>query len=78
MVVGHTCQIALEDDGMLDVWICNPKDVSVGLGTEAVRNRLSPFQSCGSATVCELTGEGYARGRVEVLVSQFQNQSPPR
>jgi hypothetical protein len=68
MVVGHKCQIALEEDDLIDVWIHNTKDISAGLGAWAVRNRLNLFISESTDTLVELNGEGYARGRVKDII----------
>jgi hypothetical protein len=32
-IIGKWCRITLEDNGVFDVWICNTKDISAGLGT---------------------------------------------
>ncbi len=67
-IIGKWCRITLEDNGVFDVWICNTKDISAGLGTRAVRNRLLPFQDRTGTKVVELTGEGYARVRRKEII----------
>ena len=44
-VVGKWCYVALMENGWIDVWICNPKDLTNGLGQRKVNNidsRLNP------------------------------------
>ena len=58
MVVGKYCRIGIDEDGQIDVWICNHRDLGKGLGTELLRNRLSAIFGCTGTPYTELNGEG--------------------
>jgi len=60
-VIGKTCIINLEPNGIIDVWICNPKNMYAGLGQKAVRNRLQAFAGYTTSAVSELDGEAWIK-----------------
>ena len=63
VVVGKTARITVDDNGEIDVFVCNHADLSKGLGTLALRNRLEALKSPSARMAVELNGEGYIKTR---------------
>ena len=61
LVTGKFCRIGIDEDGQIDLWICNHKDIAKGLGTKKLRNILSTLKSLTTAVVHELTGEAWVK-----------------
>ena len=62
VIVGKFCIIAVEDS-LIEIWLCNTKDIAEGLGTRSIKNRLDALKSPSTTLVRELTGEGLVRTR---------------
>ena len=62
-VIGKYCIVNLEPDDIIDVWLCNPKDMYAGLGQRAVRNRLQAFSGYSTSAVSELDGEAWVQDK---------------
>ncbi len=62
VIQGKYCIIAVEDN-LIDIWLCNPQNISQGLGTRSIKNRLDALKSPSTTLVRELTGEGIVRTR---------------
>jgi len=67
-VIGNTCIVNLEPDGVIDVWICNPEDMYAGLGQKAVKHRRRAFESYDTSAVIKLDGEAWVKTRDKNLV----------
>ena len=63
MVVGKTCRNSVDDDGQIDIFICNHDNLYEGLGTRALRTRLDAVKTPAARLVVELNGEGYIKTR---------------
>jgi hypothetical protein len=61
VIRGKCCIAAPEDNGIWDIWICNEKNLAIGLGQKKVRNTIRTFQSPIKVAFRELTGEAYAK-----------------
>ena len=61
LVTGKFCRIGIDEDGQINLWICNHKDIAKGLGTKKLRNILSTLKSLTTAVVHELTGEAWVK-----------------
>ena len=61
LVTGKFCRIGIDEDGLIDLWICNHKDITKGLSTRKLRNILSRIKSLTTATIHELTGEAWVK-----------------
>ena len=61
LITGKFCQIGIDEDGQIDLWICNLKDITKGLGTKKLRNMLSTIKSLTTATIHEITGEAWMK-----------------
>ena len=61
LVTGKFCRIGIDEDGLINLWICNHKDTTKGLGTGKLRNILSTIKSLTTATIHELTGEAWVK-----------------
>jgi len=59
LVTGKFCRIGIDEDGQIDLWICNHKDIAKGLGTKKLRNILSTLKSLTTTAVHELNGEAW-------------------
>lgn len=68
MVVGKTARISVDKTGEIDLFICNHKDMSAGLGARALTNRLQAVQSQINRSVTELNGEAYIKTRDKDVV----------
>lgn len=55
-LVGKYCVISPLEDGNWDVWLCNPSNLSEGLGTGRINNLVALF-STSSSVWRKLTGE---------------------
>ena len=53
-----------------DVWICNPTDMTKGLGTRKVNNMLEAFQSHTRTPFHRLNGEAYTRVAGKEIILQ--------
>ena len=67
-VVGKTARVTVDETGEIDLFICNHKDMSAGLGVKALRNRLQAAQSQINRSVTELNGEAYIKTRDKDVV----------
>lgn len=68
-VIGKFCVIAPLSDNKFDLWICNPTDLTTGLGTGKMRNISAVFKkSAVKSTFTELTGESYMTVRGTGLI----------
>ena len=63
MVVGKTCRISVDDNGEIDVFICNHDNLTEGLGVRSLRTRLDAVKTPAARLVVELNGEGYIKTR---------------
>ena len=63
MVIGRTCRISVDDKGEIDIFICNHRNLTEGLGTRALRTRLDAVKTHAARLVVELDGEGYIKTR---------------
>ena len=61
LVTGKFCRVGIDEDGLIDLWICNHKDITKGLGTKKLRNMLSTIKSLTTATIHEITGEAWMK-----------------
>jgi len=61
IIIGKFCIISVEDNGLIDIWICNPIEISSGLSQRLTRNKLSEIKHRGMIAFEVLTGEGYVR-----------------
>jgi hypothetical protein len=69
-IVGKWCRLTLDDDGVFDVWICNPDDLYSGLGVRKVRNIISRLNSPAGSPFHELTGEAWGKVRDKEIILQ--------
>ena len=60
ILVGKFVQASPNPDGTWDVWICNPKDMTKGLGERKVNNITSILseEDCGKLPLLRLDREG--------------------
>ena len=68
LVVGKYCRVGLDEDGQIDVWICNHKDIPAGLGTRKVKNILSSLNLTVKTPFMELNGEAWMKTRNKDLI----------
>lgn len=78
VIQGKWCIAAPEEGGIWDIWICNPKDITAGLGQGKVRNILKTLQksilalgTTVKSSFKELTGEAHGKvvGTAEILAN---------
>jgi hypothetical protein len=67
-IVGKWCRIALEDNGVFDVWICNTADLNSGLVQKKVRNIVSRLNSQARSPFHELNGEAWGKVRGKEII----------
>jgi hypothetical protein len=67
-IVGKWCRIALDDDGEIDLWICNTADMLAGLGTLKLRNVISRINYRVGSTLRELNGEAWGKVRGKEII----------
>ena len=60
-VVGKWCRIAIEENDVIDIWLCNPIDIATGLGTRKLRTLILALNSTVEGEFRELTGEAYTK-----------------
>jgi len=60
-VVGKWCAVSFDDDGSIDLFICNPKDMVNGLGQRKLNNTISGLKSKPTTKFTELDGEAWAK-----------------
>lgn len=60
-VVGKWCRVGFDDDGTIDIRLCNPNDIAKGLGQRKLKIMLKGFKSPAKTTFRELTGEAYTK-----------------
>ena len=58
VVRGKYATIAVEEDGNIDVWICNNKDLPKGLGQKAVNNRVQAIPECRKWRILDVEAWG--------------------
>ena len=63
MLVGKFCKIAVYENGLIDIWICNTKDLTKGLGTGKVNNIIAGLNLPVGTPVTVLNGEAYTKVR---------------
>jgi len=61
LVTGKFCLIGIDEDGQIDLWICNHKNITKGLGTKKLRNMLSTIKTFTTTKIHELTGEAWVK-----------------
>jgi hypothetical protein len=58
-VRGKSATVSLDDDGLIDLWICNNKNLTKGLGQKAVNNRVQAIPECSKWHI--LDGEAWGK-----------------
>jgi len=62
-VVGKWCRLAIEENGIIDLWICNPSDMIQGLGTGKVNNMVEALKVLVKTPFTVLNGEAWVKLR---------------
>jgi hypothetical protein len=61
VIVGKTCIIVVDDDGLWDFWICNPRNLAAGLGQGACNNRILALRGRTQGPIIEVNGEAWGK-----------------
>jgi hypothetical protein len=69
-LIGKWCRIALDDDGKIDLWICNTADMLAGLGVRKVGNIVSRINYRVGSPLRELNGEAWGKVRDKEIILQ--------
>jgi hypothetical protein len=60
-VVGKWSRVVVEEDGLIDLWICNPKNLTAGLGERKVTNMITSMKISNNSTLHRLDGEAWVK-----------------
>lgn len=69
-IVGKWCRVSIEQDGQIDLFICNTSDMYAGLGTRKLQNIISSLRMHVETTFTEGNGEAWVKLKDKNIILQ--------
>lgn len=69
-IIGKWCRVSIDDDGLIDLFICNSADMYAGLGARKLKNIVSSLKSRVGTTFTEGNGEAWGKVRDKEVILQ--------
>ncbi len=66
-LIGKFCKVSV-DDGVIDLWLCNPRDLAKGLGSRRLNSIVAALNSTVERPFTILNGEAYTKTRDKDLI----------
>ncbi len=66
-LIGKFCKVSV-DGGVIDLWLCNPRDLTKGLGSRRLNSIVAALNSTVERPFTILNGEAYTKIRDKDLI----------
>ncbi|MGB1187604.1 MAG: hypothetical protein ACPHPA_04255 [Cycloclasticus pugetii] len=66
-LIGKFCKVSV-DEGVIDLWLCNPRDLAKGLGARRLNSIVAGIKGTVERPFTVLNGEAYTKTRDKDLI----------